>query len=96
MKAISATKVAFWGIKTKWIVQRYVHYQIAILSSRGNASSVPENHSSKPAKDPPPYDTPTNFPSVEKNQPPTGYELAFGQLASNYGFGRAMTSQHKI
>ena len=71
----------------------------ATLSSKygfgGKGPSLPENHhSSKPGRVSPP----TTFPSVGKPQPPplTGYELAFGQLASNYGFGGgAITSQNK-
>jgi hypothetical protein len=66
----------------------------ATLSSKygfsGMAPSIPQT----PSK---PSDAPSSHsPPVEKTQPLTGYELAFGQLASNYGFNGAVgTSSSK-
>jgi len=69
----------------------------ATLSSKygfgGKAPSVPQIPS-KP-KDSATCDAPKSSPPVQKTQPLTGYELAFGQLASTYGFGGAVTSQSK-
>ena len=68
----------------------------ATLSSKygfsGLAPSVPQ----APSK---PSDAPSQSPPVENKQPPpvTGYELAFGELASSYGFNGAVgTSTSKV
>lgn len=68
---------------------------LATLSSKygfsGLAPSVPQ----APSK---PSDAPSHSPPVEKKQAQvTGYELAFGQLASSYGFNGAVgTSTSKV
>ena len=66
----------------------------ATLSSKygfgGMAPSLPQS----PSK---PSDAPAHSPPVKKTQPLTGYELAFGQLASSYGFNEAVgTSTSKV
>ena len=66
----------------------------ATLSSKygfsGMAPSIPKT----PSK---PSDAPSRSPPVEKTQPLTGYELAFGQLASSHGFNGAVgTSTSKV
>lgn len=67
----------------------------ATLSSRYGFSGLAPSLPQSPSK---PSDAPSSHsPPVKKTQSLTGYELAFGQLASSYGFNGAVgTSTSKV
>lgn len=88
MSESSTTSLVPSESKTKQSNQKDWASAFATLSSKygfsGKAPSLPQTPPSTPS------DAQSHPPPVKETQPLTGYELAFGQLASNYGFNGAV------